>query len=607
MTLRLYTGNRLEILAEALAEALKTPLVSVLDEEIIVVQSKGMERWLSMQLALEHGICANYRFPFPNTFVREIFRKVIPDIPEYSSFDPKIMTWRIMKLLPSCIKEPGFESLGVYLQDGQDNLKLFQLSERIADIFDQYLLFRPEMIFEWEQGKESHWQAQLWRQLIKGVEDRHRARLGKTFLEVIAGSSARIKDLPERVSIFGISALPRFHLQILGVVSQHIDVNLFLMNPCREYWGDILSDWDIKRKAYGQDSKAMSFEDLYLEKGNSLLASMGKLGRDFFDLINELNCEEFFSFEDPNEDNLLFSIQSDILNLRERPRKLDNKDIIHPDDTSIQIHSCHSLMREMEILHDQILDMFEKDPNLLPKDILVMTPDIEAYAPYIQAVFDTPADDFRRIPFSISDRSMRKESEIIDTFFAILDLYGSRFAAPQVFAVLESPAVQRRFGISNSDLELIRKWAQGVRIRWGIDGESRRQLGLPAMIENTWKAGFERLLLGYAMPGNNENMFSGILPYDYIEGKEAAALGSFLEFTEKLFAHVKSLGQSRTLDEWRKNLSELIEGLFMPDEDTEKEMQAMRCVINELGEISVSGRSVFDEEVDIKVIKYHLG
>ena len=605
MTLRLFTSNRLEILAGALAEVLRTPLASVLDEEIIVAQSQGMKRWLSMQLAQRHGICANYRFPFPNVFVHEVFRKVTPGLPECSPFEPEIMTWRIMKILQSCITRPGFESLRVYLGGIQGNLKRFQLSERIADTFDQYLLFRPEMVFRWEGGKEDHWQAVLWRELVKDNEVKHRAALGKAFLEAVEGSSTGVKGLPERVSLFGISALPRFHMQVLAAISKFTQVNLFLMNPCREYWGDILSDREMKRTSARQGTQDFTAEELHLEKGNSLLASMGTLGRDFFDLVNEFGCEEFASFKDPGDDNLLSRVQSDILNLRDRQQGLDVKRIVAPHDNSIQIHSCHSPMREIEVLHDRLLDMFEKDPGLLPKDILVMTPDIETYAPYIQAVFDTPADDPRRIPFSISDRSIRKESEIIDTFLAVLDLQGSRFAASQVFAVLESPAVQRKFGFLEEDLDLVRRWVRETRIRWGIDGESRGQLDLPALAENTWKAGLDRLLLGYAMPGQDENMFGGVLPYDHIEGSEASVLGRLLEFTEQLFTHVTSLGQPRSLDGWSKTLTGLVDRFFMPDEDTEREMQLIRRTLNYLGDMKEI--AVFDEEIDVNVIKWYLG
>jgi len=606
-TFRLFTSNRLEILVEALAGVLRTPLASPLDQEIIVVQSQGMERWVSTELALRHGICANCRFAFPNAFVYETFRKVLPDLPERSRFDPKVMTWKIMKLLPSCITRPGFESLMIYLGDAGGHLKRFQLSERIADTFDQYLLFRPEMILRWEKNKEEHWQSELWRELVKGDEKGHRARLGKAFLEAVAKSRTETKDLPERVSVFGISALPRFHMQVLAGISRLTQVNFFLMNPCMEYWGDILSDWEMKRTIDRDRTKDSAVEDLHLEKGNNLLASMGLLGRDFFDLVSEFNCAEVQSFQEPGEDTLLLCLQSDIVNLRDRGQGSDRRKVIQQDDTSIQIHSCHSPMREIEALHDRLLEMFEKEPGLLPKDILVMTPDIETYAPYVQSVFDVPADDSKRIPFSIADRSVRKESQIIHTYLAILDLFGSRFGASQVLAILESQAVQRRFGLSEADLELIRRWVEETRIRWGIDGESRSKFGLPALPENTWKAGLERLLLGYAMSGQGEKMFGSLLPYDNIEGSEALVLGRFLEFSEALFSHVASLDRPRTLDQWSKALTGLLERFFLADEDSESEMQVIRCTLRDLGDMSASERSGFDEEIDIDVIRWHLG
>ena len=603
--LRLFTSNRLEILADNLAELLNRPLASPLDAEVVVVQSRGMERWVSMQLARRQGICANLRFPFPNAFVQDVFCRVLSDLPERSPFDPEIITWRIMKLLPSCIHRPGFEDLGTYLEDAGDRLKRLQLSERIADTIDQYLLFRPQMIFDWEKGKESHWQAQLFRELVKECGKGHRAALGKELLKAIKGSPSRLKGLPERLSVFGISALPLFHIQIFSAISRFTEVNLFLMNPCREYWGDIVSEWEMKRKMFVKDGKDPTLEGLHLEKGNSLLGSMGTLGRDFFDLINETHVEEFACFEDHKEDSLLSFIKSDILNLRDAEQRLDNKKAVDENDASVQVHSCHSPMREMEVLNDRLLDMFEKDQDLRPEDVLVMTPDIEEYTPYIRAVFDVPADDKRKIPFSIADRSVRKESEIIDTFLAILDLSGSRFKASQVMAILESPTVRRRFGISEADLDLAQRWVLDTRIRWGIDGQSRAEMGLPGFSENTWRAGLTRLLLGYAMPGRDENMFRGVLPYDYLEGGDAPVLGRFTEFTEQLITHVTSLGRPRTLSEWSETLRELLEDFFMPDETTEREMQVIRGTLSDLSEMKEI--TAFDEKIDINVIKWNLG
>jgi exodeoxyribonuclease V gamma subunit len=603
--LKLFTSNRLEILADKLAELLSEPLASPFDAEVIVVQSRGMEQWVSMQLAHRRGICANLRFPFPNAFVQDVFRRVLSDLPERSPFDPEIITWRIMKLLPSCITRPGFEGLGAYLKDDADRLKRLQLSERISDTIDQYLLFRPQMIFEWEKGKENHWQAQLFRELVKECGKGHRAELGKELIKAIRGFPSRLKGLPERVSVFGISALPRFHIQIFSAISRVTEVNLFLMNPCREYWGDIVSEWEMKRKVFVRDGKDLTLEELHLEKGNSLLGSMGALGRDFFDLVNETHVEEFACFQDHKKDGLLSFVKSDILNLRDAEQRSDNKKIIHENDASIQVHSCHSPMREMEVLNDRLLDMFEKDPDLSPEDVLVMTPDIEAYTPYVRAVFDVPADDKRKIPFSIADRSVRRESEIIDTFLSILDLSGSRFGASQVMAILESPAVRLRFGIEEAHLDLIQRWVLDTRIRWGIDGRSRVDMGLPGFSENTWRAGLARLLLGYAMPSRDENMFGGILPYDYLEGGDALVLGRFTEFTELLITHVTSLGRSRTLSEWSQTLRELLEDFFIPNETTEREMQVIRGALGDLA--GIKEITAFDEKIDINVIKWHLG
>jgi exodeoxyribonuclease V gamma subunit len=603
-SLRLFTGNRLDLLASALAEVLETPLASPLNQEVIVVQSKGMERWLSMQLATHFGVCANCRFPFPNAFVYEIFQDILPDLPDFSIFDPKFSTWKIMNLLPSHLDEPGFESLKNYLAGPSGSLKQLQLSWRIAETFDQYILYRPDMIARWEAGEEDHWQAVVWRDLAKGLEKQHRAGLGKILMEEILSSAPGTFRLPQRVSIFGISYLPPFHLQIFEGLSRLTEVNLFLLNPCREYWGDISSERDTRRVISRQKTPEVGPEKLFLEKGNPLLASMGSLGKDFFELLTAFDYEETTFFRDPENSHLLASIQSDILNLKDRAEHSNEKTMVSEDDRSIQIHSCHSPMREVEVLYDHLLEMFERNSGLLPKDILVMTPDIETYAPFVQAVFDAPEDENRRIPYSIADRSMRKESQVVESFLAMLNLWGERLTAPQVLGILESPPVDARFDLTDADLDLIVRWVRDVAIRWGADEQDRLQWSSNAFRENTWRGGLERLLLGYALPGKDENLFGGILPYDRIEGSEAAVLGSFIEFVEQLFHFVASLSISRSLGQWSEHLMNILSSFFLPGEDSKRELHVVRQVISDLGSIQeVSG---FGEPVDIRIIKWCL-
>jgi exodeoxyribonuclease V gamma subunit len=605
--LNIFTSNHMETLAEQLAFIVRTPLSSPFSPETIVVQSRGMERWIAMELSRHNGICANCFFPFPNTFLQEMFNKTIPDIPEESSFDPFTMTFRIMKVLPENIHLPGFESLKRYLADEDTGLKLFQISKRIGDLFDQYLVFRPEMIFQWEKGKDHHWQANLWRKISSGKEHLHRAGLWKAFLEKIKKSPLQIEHFPERVSIFGISYLPPFHLEAFIEISRCSQVNLFLMNPCKEYWGDIVSDRESRKiRKKNTRSKDLS-EELYLEEGHRLLASMGTLGRNFISLISDLDSQIFELFKENQDHTILEKIQSDILNLNNRRYSLLSSESHDPSpeiDSSVQIHSCHSPMREIEVLHDNLLAMFEEDPGLLPKDIIVMTPDIHLYAPFVQAVFGAQMDEKKRIPFAIADQSIMKESRIIEGFMSILDLNNSRMSVNRVMALLELPEIKEKFDISESEIEILERWIIETNIRWGIDEEHRRRIGLPVFSENTWKAGVERLLLGYTMPGFESKMFSGILPYDHIEGSEAKTLGKFIEFLDRLFNSVDSFNQARTLSGWSQFFSDIIEQFFAPEQDSEPELHILRTILEDMPKKEVL--SGFGKTIKIEVVKSYL-
>ena len=625
--LSLYTSNRLEILANQLAEIVQTPLPTPFTPEVIVVQSRGMERWIAMELARLNGVSANCDFPFPNAFLEDIFKNLIPDMPETSPFEPDIMTFRLMRIIAKCINRKGFEDLNAYLAEDGQHLKLYQLSGRIADLFDQYLVFRPQLLFQWERSKEKkapphNWQAQLWRELAQGKAHLHRARMRENLLEQIRSSHFDPARLPKRISLFGISHLPLFHLQAFAELSRLVEVNFFLIDPCREYWADIISDREIKKIRRKYPQVAENIEWYHFEKGNRLLAAMGNLGRDFFKLISDLDCEIFERFEEPREFSVLACLQSDILNLRDRESNIVDVSYGSPSDkgqpsesqpeifqisshdTSVQVHSCHSPMREIEVLHDNLLAMFEEEPDLLPKDIIVMTPDIETYAPYVHAVFDAQIDVSLRMPYSIADQSPRAESRMIEGFLALLDITDSRFEAVQVMSLLEFPGIKERFGLAESDLKIIERWIKDTRIRWGIDSNSRGDAGVPAFSENTWRAGLERLMLGYAMPGQNRKMFNDILPYDHVEGADAQILGNLFNFIDHLIAWSKRLNRPRKLSNWQETLTALVDRFFKPDEKEERELQILRNLLDDLTDIETTADH--HDEIAPEVVRAHL-
>jgi len=601
--LSVYMSNRLEVLAQKLSEILRKPLASPFHTELVVVQSKGMETWVRMELARHHGVCANLAFPFPNAIVHKIFSEAFGDLPEASLYDPLIMTWSIMGLLWPREEMAGYEEVRLYLGDPPRAPKLYQLCRRIADTFDQYLVFRPEMVLQWDNGKGSHWQASLWRKLTGAQASFHRAALKRDLLERIRDRAIPRASLPQRISIFGISTLPPYHMDIFAALSEMLEVNLFLLAPCKEYWADIVSDREAK-KYRKKEKGVLSADRLHLEKGNSLLASMGVLGRDFFSRVMELECDPHEYWQDPDPKDMLSCLQSDILLLRERGREPREKTVVSEEDFSISIHSCHSPMREMEVLQDYLLFLFERYPELEPRDVLVMTADIEAYAPLIQAVFETPEDNGKRIPYRIADRSLRAESQVAETFLAILDLCGSRFRPSEVLPILECPSVHERFAIEEGELPLINRWIAETRMSWGIDGEHRKSMDLPPFHENTWRFTLDRLLLGYVLPGGEERTWQGILPYDHVEGDDADRLGRFAEFLETLFSFVTELSQERTLAEWSRFLNLLLDRFFQPGGETEGEIQMIRQALLDLED--QGARSGFHEKVDREVIKTHL-
>ena len=596
--LQLHTSNRLEQLVDDLALVLRRPLREPLRRETVVVQSLGMERWVTQQLARRHGICANIGFIFPQKLVAVLVDEALPGRAAAHFYARENLTWRIMQLLPHLTARREFAEPRRYLDGARPELRLFQLAGKIATAFDRYLAFRPELILQWERRPATDWQAILWREIAATAPGLHPPAVAEEFSLALARGNVR---LPERVSLFGISSLPPFYLDFIEELARHTDVHLFLMRPTPEWWSDIRSEREelrARRKAPIANAQL----EMEFERGNPLLASLGKLGRQVLESVTALNpLQEHDRSVAPNGDTTLSKIQRDIFQLHDGSTAAERATAAQ--DHTVQIHSCHSPMREMEVLHDQLLALFEKLPDLKPHDIAVMAPDISAYAPFIEAVFDTAPEPLR-IPFSISDRAARAENGVIDTFLRILESVGSRFTASGVMSILESVPLQRRFDLTETDLDIVRRWIEKTGIRWGVDGGHRGALGLPEFAENSWRAGLDRLLLGYAAPAGGEQLFEGILAFDEVEGSFAETLGNFADFADALFAVATELRCPRSLFEWQETLRALAFRFFLADDGGEPELRQLRQVIDSLGD--TAALSGFTSTVPLDVLLAHL-
>ncbi|HCA6431053.1 TPA: exodeoxyribonuclease V subunit gamma [Escherichia coli] len=608
--LRVYHSNRLDVL-EALMEFIveRERLDDPFEPEMILVQSTGMAQWLQMTLSQKFGIAANIDFPLPASFIWDMFVRVLPEIPKESAFNKQSMSWKLMTLLPQLLEREDFTLLRHYLTDDSDKRKLFQLSSKAADLFDQYLVYRPDWLAQWETGhlvegvgEAQAWQAPLWKALVEYTDELgqprwHRANLYQRFIETLESATTCPPGLPSRVFICGISALPPVYLQALQALGKHIEIHLLFTNPCRYYWGDIKDPAYLAKLLTRQ--RRHSFEDRELplfrdsenagqlfnsdgeqDVGNPLLASWGKLGRDYIYLLSDLeSSQELDAFVDVTPDNLLHNIQSDILELENRAvagvnieefSRSDNKRPLDPLDSSITFHVCHSPQREVEVLHDRLLAMLEEDPTLTPRDIIVMVADIDSYSPFIQAVFGSaPAD--RYLPYAISDRRARQSHPVLEAFISLLSLPDSRFVSEDVLALLDVPVLAARFDITEEGLRYLRQWVNESGIRWGIDDDNVRELELPATGQHTWRFGLTRMLLGYAME-SAQGEWQSVLPYDESSGLIAELVGHLSSLLMQINIWRRGLAQERPLEEWLPVCRDMLNAFFLPDAETEAAM-----------------------------------
>lgn len=610
-----YHGNRQEELLETLASVVRNPMSDPLAQEHIIVQHHGMQRWVSLQLADKNRILANTRFLFPNELVNLALRSVIPDFTEMLSKEE--LQWKVFEQLMQLNSSDVFADLVQY-REANKSSGVFHLAGQIADQFDQYEMFRPELIMQWSQGKDSHWQAELWRSLPESYRKQGKANLLKTFFAKLAGFDSEKTDLPERVSIFGISYLPPMHLHMLQALSQLMEVHLFFLSPTGpDYWGDLSSRKDqLKRLKHDWEQKKdiLSVSSSFHSRENELLSSWGIYGRNFFYSMysDQVDLQEpaLDSLYKPiHEEHLLGRIQTDIFHpfLSSEEKQFQGKS----GDPSFQVHSCHSSMREVEVLKDELLRVFQ-ETDILPEDVLVMTPDIEEFAPYILSVFSPDQNDPHYIPYSIADRVFTTESQILSYFLNLVELHQSRFKLGDLFALFESESIREKFQLTEKDIEQIRDWLEAVNVRWGLDGNDKERFDLPENYLNTWQFGVDRLLTGFMMPGRDSRLVSNpaetvdILPFDHLEGSAAFLFARFLDFLEEIREWISSafFQEKHVLSDWKDYLMGLRDAFFSTDQAYEQELTGLGTLLARLSEMEE--KDTFQGEVDLGVIQVWL-
>ncbi|MBD8530104.1 MULTISPECIES: exodeoxyribonuclease V subunit gamma [unclassified Massilia] len=631
-------GNQMEMLREAVFDWLRRHPLGPLEQETILVQSNGFAEWLKIALAEELGVCAATRVALPARFLWEAYRAMLgrERVPSRSPFDRDPLTWRLMRLLPTLLKEPVFAPLTHFLGDGCPERRL-QLAERLSDLFDQYQVYRADWLTDWEIGRDQLrrpnadplpmapdqlWQARLWRAVHESVPPMQRgsgrAAIHEVFVTKILSGDPPSGRLPRRVVLFGMSALPYQTLQAIAALSRHTQVLLAVPNPCQFYWGDIIEGRELLKAAHkrqpargGVDLATLPIEELHAHS-HPLLASWGRQGRDFVRMLDEFDNEEgrpetegitklrLDLFSDGDGDTLLQQVQAAVRDMR--PLDEHPHEPPAPGDRSIEFHVTHSTQREVEALHDQLLSWFEGDPSLRPRDIVVMVPDIDTFSPAIHAVFDQhKRSDPRHIPFEIGDTRDRSVNPLLVALEWLLRLPQQRCRQSEIRDLLDVPAVAARFGVHEDDLHTLGAWIDGAGVRWGLDKEHRAGLGLGAAGEqNAWIFGVRRMLLGYASGAGAR--FGDIEPYGEVGGLDAALAGSLAQFVEALLEWRGRLAQLRTPAEWVVQARALLLCFFDGREEGD------RLTLAQLGEalncwLEMTDAGGFDEPVPLAVLR----
>ncbi|WP_462158504.1 exodeoxyribonuclease V subunit gamma [Pseudoalteromonas sp. GB56] len=582
--LHIIQSNRMEFLSAQLCALLATPSSDdIFSKELVLVHSPGMSQWLKLELTKTLGVCAQIDFPLPSSFIWSLYQQSLPNVPDESAFNKPNMAWKLYELLPSKLNDEHYRALATYLEDDEDGAKRFALCEKIADVFDHYLMYRPQWLATWQQGQDfldevdinhAPWQPDLWRALVARVDalqqsPYHRANMHQALLDALAEGTV---TLPPRICLFGISALAQTQLEIINALAEHTQVIIFLFNPSEHYWGDLVDEKTLAKinsryKIKPQLDAALSGEHYYIV-GNPLLASWGKLGRDYLEQLIELDGKWLDSFDADFSANLLGHLQQEVYDLAFKGQSLaqdpnwfvsdEGKIALSEDDNSLRIANCHTQLREVECLHDHLLREFAKDPSLTPKDVIVMMPDVGQYSAFIEAVFGG-AKGARHIPYAIADLSIAQERPLLNALLSLSHLPFSRFGMSELMDLLHIEAISDKFALSEHELEQCRVWLEHVGVKWGIDGNHKAQFNLPTLELNTWELGLKRLLLGIA---TTEHAYAGVYPADAVEGMASDILSKLLTFVQALMSARALLADDATLAHKVEVMRHVVESVF---------------------------------------------
>ncbi len=576
MTLVVHRAERADTLAAALAGLLAEPPDDVFAEEVVAVPARGVERWLTQRLSHHlgsragraDGICAAVRFPAPGALLAEIAGGRDTD-----PWSPDAAVWPLLDVLAECAAEPWCSALATHLGYAGDlpdavhrRGRRYAVTRRVAGLFDGYAMHRPHLLAAWAAGRDEDgwgdplpadmaWQPELWRRLRDRIDAPDPVAALAGVVDALLDDPAEIQ-LPQRVSLFGPTALPQRQFRVLTALARHRDVHLWLPHPSPALWSalaEVVPGGALPRK---KDRTAASAR-------HPLLSSLGRDSREMQRTISGAPHTDVHHPADRPAGTLLGRLQAD---LRDNRRPGENPYVLAPDDDSIQVHACHGQSRQVDVLRDVIVGLLAADATLRPSDILVMCPDIEAFAPLVQGSFGLDevvegGHPAHGLWVRLADRALSQTNPLLSTVERLLDLADGRVTASEVLDLAAWAPVRRRFRFDDDELERLSAWAVESGARWGLDSAHRRPFGLQEFPQNTWRAGLDRVLLGVAMAEEDNSRLDTALPLDDVGSSDVDLAGRLAELLARLTGALDSLTGDHPVGGWVAALIDAVESL----------------------------------------------
>ncbi len=609
--LHAHRSDRADTLVANLAELVAEPLEDPMVPEVVSVPTRGIERWLTQRLSAHlgarpdahDGVCANVAFPFPGSLISGALALASGTDPKADPWLPEHAVWPLMEVVAEHFDEPWLSPLAQHIRNSEtvQGSKRFSSIRHVADLFDRYAVHRPDMLQRWAAGpsdeEEADWQVRLWLLLRDRIAQPSPA-------ERLVESCERLRDQPElldlppRLSLFGLTRLAASYLNVLEAVASGRAVHLFLLHPSPELWDRLVPTVGPTSRFFTRAADPTAGAARH-----PLLSSWGRDAREMQLVLGAALPHESDRPATvlPEATTLLGRIQDDV-RLDRAPIGAghggddERRPALDDDDDSVRVHACHGRGRQVEVLRDAILHLLDADPSLEPRDIIVMCPDIENFAPLIQATFGSrdltagPPDPSRALEIRLADRSLRQTNPVMGVLAEVLDLTTARITASEVLDLAGREPVRRRFGFSDDDLFRLEEWVTGAFVRWGFDAAHRVSFRLGDIDANTWQAGLDRILLGVAMAEEGQRLFGGTLPLDDVDGGDIDLAGRMAEFLDRLRNALDDLADTRTVDNWAETLARISDSLAATTARDAWQRSQLAALLEELvAEASTSG------------------